>query len=83
MLNDLPELFAVKDLKKGKHKENSCGAEVVYDVHCLFAEEMKEAPEGTIFYRRFHLHAILSLFDCSDNVLSAERKLSFLTQCFF
>jgi hypothetical protein len=58
----------VKDLQKGKRKKDGCGAKVVYDVHCPFAEEMKERKQGTIFYRRFHLFAILSHLDCSDNI---------------
>jgi len=61
-MNNLPDLFWSKDLKKSKRKENSNTTKIVEYVHCPFTEEMKEGQEGTVFYRRFHYHSILSLF---------------------
>ena len=35
-------------------KKDGCRANVVYDIHCLLADVMKERQKGTDFFRRFH-----------------------------
>jgi len=52
----------VEDLQKSKRKEDDNATKIVDYVHCPFAEEMKERQGDTVFYRRSHLYAILSLF---------------------